>query len=88
MWEIAIKEMLGKVAVPPDLSALLTSQGLTGLPVTAAHAEAIGDFPELVSHDPFDRLLMAQSKVDRLQLVTADRVLLAGGYEWLVDARG
>jgi PIN domain nuclease of toxin-antitoxin system len=87
LWEIAIKEMLGKLRVPPDFSELITSQGLVLLSVTAKHTEAIRAFPELLRHDPFDRLLMAQSRVDGLSLVTADRVLLAGGYDGLVDAR-
>jgi PIN domain nuclease of toxin-antitoxin system len=87
LWEIAVKAMLGKLRAPADLSDLLASQGLVPLSITAAHAEAIRAFPELLRHDPFDRLLIAQAKVDRLSLITADRVLLAGGYEWLIDAR-
>jgi hypothetical protein len=42
------------------------------LSITAEHAEALGDFPELTRHDPFDRLLVAQASRTGLQLLTAD----------------
>jgi len=86
VWELTIKSMLGKLTVPEDLDQRLDAQGLVVLPVTAAHASTMRLYPELVRHDPFDRLLMAQSTVEGLPLVTADRVLLAGGYHHLVDA--
>ena len=56
VWELTIKTMLGKLSVPADFSKRLMTQGLVLLSVTAEHAEAIRDFPELVRHDPFDRL--------------------------------
>ncbi len=56
VWELTIKSMLGKLSVPADFSQRLSAQGLEPLSITAEHAEAIRDFPELVRHDPFDRL--------------------------------
>lgn len=86
IWELTIKSMLGKLDLLPDFESLLTDQGIALLPVTAQHAAAIAQFPELLRHDPFDRLLIAQAKLERLDLLTADKVLLAGGYEFVVDA--
>ena len=78
IWELTIKSMLGKLEVEPEFESLLVSQGITLLPITAQHAAGIAQFPELLRHDPLDRLLIAQAKLERLDLLTADRVLLAG----------
>jgi PIN domain nuclease of toxin-antitoxin system len=86
VWELTIKTMLGKLAVPAGFSQRLTAQGLMLLSITAEHAEAIRDFPELARHDPFDRLLVAQASHAGLQLLTADRVLLALGRDFILDA--
>jgi len=86
VWELAIKTMLGKLSVPADLSTRLTAQGLQPLSITAEHAEAIRDFPELTRHDPFDRLLVAQAFRAGLRLLTADQVLLNLGRDFILDA--
>jgi PIN domain nuclease of toxin-antitoxin system len=86
VWELTIKRLLGKVDAPSDLAAELASAGYAALSVTHADAEAIADFPELVRHDPFDRLLVAQAHRAGLKLLTADRVLLALGRDFIVDA--
>jgi len=86
VWELTIKTMLGKLSVPVGLPAMLAAQGLELLSVTAEHAEAIRDFPELAGHDPFDRLLVAQASHAGLQLLTADQVLLKLGHDFILDA--
>jgi PIN domain nuclease of toxin-antitoxin system len=86
VWELTIKTILGKLTVPVDLPKRLTAQGLILLSITAEHAEAIRDFPELVRHDPFDRLLVAQASHAGLQLLTADQVLLKLGRDFIIDA--
>ena len=84
--ELTIKSMLGKLTVPTDFSKRLTGQGLELLSVTAEHAEAIRDFPELARHDPFDRLIVAQAARARLRLLTADHVLLDLHRDFILDA--
>jgi len=86
VWELTIKSMLGKLTVPADLSRRLTDQGLLLLSITAEHAEGIRAFPELARHDPVDRLLVSQASQAGLHLLTADRVLLALGRPFIVDA--
>ncbi|MFZ0835754.1 MAG: type II toxin-antitoxin system VapC family toxin [Mycobacterium sp.] len=85
VWELTIKTMLGKLSVPTALSEVLTGQGLLPLNITAEHAQAIHDYPELTRHDPFDRLLVAQADRAGLQLLTADRVLLGLQREFILD---
>jgi PIN domain nuclease of toxin-antitoxin system len=74
IWEIAIKSTLGRkdfrVEVPVLLAAL-PQMGFAELPVTGAHAARIVEIP-LVHHDPFDRLLIAQSIAEPLTLLTND----------------
>jgi len=86
IWELTIKSILGKLDLPDDFESLLLTQGVASLPINAGHAVAIREFPELMRHDPFDRLLIAQAQHERLDLLTADKVLLAGGYPFVIDA--
>lgn len=71
VWEIAIKRGLGKLTAPDDVVAQLSSSPVELLSITAHHADAVAD---LADHhrDPFDRLLIAQSKLERIPVVTAD----------------
>lgn len=86
IWELTIKAMLGKLAVPDRLADRFTEQGLVLLDVTAEHAEGIRAFPELVRHDPFERVVIAQAAIAGLDLLTADRVLLGLGRDFVRDA--
>lgn len=83
--EITIKAMLGKLTVPDDLPDRLTALGLESLPFTSRHAQGLTVFADLIRHDPFDRMLLAQAHVDGLRLITGDRRLL--GFDQVIDAR-
>jgi PIN domain nuclease of toxin-antitoxin system len=84
--EMTIKSMIGKIDIPADLHRRLPELGLIELPLAVDHAAAIGEFPELVRHDPFDRLLVAQAFRTGMDLLTADRVLLGTGRDFILDA--
>jgi PIN domain nuclease of toxin-antitoxin system len=86
VWELTIKSMLGKLKVPADFGAQSAAHGLELLEVSADHAEGIRDFPELIRHDPFDRLIISQANLHRLTLLTADAVLLGLGRDFIVDS--
>lgn len=70
-WEISIKRALGKIEVPDDLPSVITGSGFASLPITVAHALLAGALPPH-HKDPFDRLLVAQARIDQLTLVTSD----------------
>lgn len=74
VWEITIKQALGKVRVPPDLTGRVEQDGFKGLPITLHHAEHAGGLTP-IHHDPFDRLLIAQAQVEGLTIVTSDSVI-------------
>jgi len=71
IWEIRIKQALGKLEIPRDFRIVLDQQPFETLPITADHAHMIGDLPAY-HRDPFDRILVAQAKIERLTLVTRD----------------
>jgi PIN domain nuclease of toxin-antitoxin system len=70
-WEISIKQALGKLDGPVDLSAELATNGFKELPVTVAHTVTAGALPPHHA-DPFDRMLIAQSRLEGLTLVSRD----------------
>jgi PIN domain nuclease of toxin-antitoxin system len=74
VWEMAIKNSLGKMPLPSvHIAEDIEMQGFQWLNITPYHAQALFN---LGSHhkDPFDRLLIAQAKYETLQIVTYDAV--------------
>jgi PIN domain nuclease of toxin-antitoxin system len=71
IWEIAIKQALGKIGARADLAERVRDSGFRELPVGFAHAMAAGRLPPL-HRDPFDRMLVAQARCEELTLVTKD----------------
>ena len=84
--ELEVKQLLGKVRVPDGFVGWLADQGVSDLPFAAPHAAALRRFGELLRHDPFDRMLLAQAITEGLRFLTADVRLLALGRDWIVDA--
>jgi PIN domain nuclease of toxin-antitoxin system len=70
-WEVAIKVGIGKLVVPEPVSVALPKYGFVELPISVGHSEAAGALP-LHHRDPFDRMLVAQARVENLVLVTPD----------------
>ena len=77
-WEIAIKYAVGKLPLPEPpalyVPARMRLSRFEGLAVTHTHALAVATLPPY-HRDPFDRVLVAQSKVEGLTLVTADAAI-------------
>lgn len=71
-WEISIKKALGKLDAPDDLEHQVQAGGFLPLPISIAHGIAAG---QLVRHheDPFDRMLIAQARVEGLTILTRDK---------------
>ncbi len=71
IWEIRIKQTLGKLNIPNNFREVLDRQPFEMLAITAEHAYEIGNLP-LIHRDPFDRMLAAQAKVEAMTLLTRD----------------
>lgn len=77
IWEISIKHALTRKDMPvsgTEARSLCIEAGFRELPISAAHAAATEALPRLHA-DPFDRLLIAQSFVEPMRLLTHDRQL-------------
>ncbi|MEO1766430.1 type II toxin-antitoxin system VapC family toxin [Thiobacter aerophilum] len=77
IWEIAIKNALGKIQLPygpEEIAKAAKDTGFLELAISAAHCAKVA---HLAPHhrDPFDRLLIAQTLLLPAQLVTADAAL-------------
>jgi len=75
VWEVAIKQAMGKLKEPADLPERIRDSGFRELPITSEHAIAAGRLP-LIHRDPFDRMLVAQAQRENLTLVTKDPHIL------------
>jgi PIN domain nuclease of toxin-antitoxin system len=77
VWEIQIKAQLGRLSLQGDLAKVIQEQqeinGIELLPITLHHVLALSKLP---SHhgDPFDRLLISQSRIEDVTLVSRDRI--------------
>jgi len=76
-WEIAIKYQLGKLPLPdhPEdfIGPRLLRDGIHGLQVSLQHAARVARLP-MVHRDPFDRLLVSQSQIEKIALISADPI--------------
>jgi PIN domain nuclease of toxin-antitoxin system len=74
-WEISIKSAKGKLVLPePPAQYILNRMSLYGfqpLPIQVSHAVRVYDLPRH-HDDPFDRLLIAQSQIESMPLISAD----------------
>ncbi|ALJ16574.1 type II toxin-antitoxin system VapC family toxin [Sphingopyxis macrogoltabida] len=77
LWEVAIKSALGRDDFTVDARLLrrgLLDNGYGEMPILSEHAVAIDGLPA-IHKDPFDRLLIAQSMVEGITLLTADELV-------------
>jgi PIN domain nuclease of toxin-antitoxin system len=74
-WEIAIKTARGRLTLPEDptryVSNRMNLHGFQALPVQIHHAVQVYKLP-MHHADPFDRLLIAQSQIDSMPLISVD----------------
>ena len=69
-----IKIEKGKLRIPRPLDGVIKKTGFSVLPITLAHVFHLPEYKK--SHkDPFDRMLVAQSQVEKLALITQDEKL-------------
>ncbi len=75
VWEIGIKVSIGKLPLPEKIDDYISTRmiqlGARSLEITASHALQASALP-LFHRDPFDRMLIAQSQIEGMTLVSAD----------------
>ena len=76
-WEMAIKAGLGRLEIPRPIERFLQEQievnGFSLLPASLEHVADVAELP-FHHHDPFDRVLAAQARREKLAIVSADQV--------------
>ncbi|WP_295389656.1 type II toxin-antitoxin system VapC family toxin [uncultured Thiodictyon sp.] len=79
-WEAAIKARLGKLELTVDFAEGVNASGFERLPISFEHAAETRNLPDH-HHDPFDRMLIAQARVERLVVVTHDALFVPYGLD-------
>ena len=77
LWEVAFKSGLARKDFHVDARLLrrgLLDNGFVELSITSEHAVSIESLPP-IHKDPFDRLLISQSMVEGITLLTADALM-------------
>ena len=75
-WEIVIKNKLGKLTLPEPVEQYIPGRlainRFESLPIQMSHVLQVASLPS-IHRDPFDRILIAQSQVENLPIVTIDQ---------------
>ncbi|NWF82199.1 MAG: type II toxin-antitoxin system VapC family toxin, partial [Bryobacteraceae bacterium] len=78
LWEMLIKAGLGRLSLPQPAVNYLGRQMETNrvqlLSIRLSHLEVLETLPPL-HRDPFDQMLVAQARAEKMRLLTADREL-------------
>jgi PIN domain nuclease of toxin-antitoxin system len=78
VWEIATKFRIGKLphaaAVAKNVPGWILKAGFHPLPVTPEHAQLAGSW-DIMHRDPFDRMLAAQSRLEKMPLASTDKAV-------------
>ncbi len=78
VWEISIKLKIGKIKLRIDLDTFIANSiqkyYFMPLPITIPHTIQIYNLPD-IHQDPFDRILIAQSQVEDISLITSDSLI-------------
>ncbi len=85
LWEIWLKQSLGKLRLPSNFEEKLAGESFESLPLTADHAREVALLP-WHRRDPFDRMLVAQARAADLKFLTADDITGAYG-GWVLVVR-
>lgn len=84
IWEVAIKYRVGKLKMSIPLALLpeiIADQNITVLPITAEHT-LTSITPELITKDPFDRLLLGVCAAEGMRILTLDRAMISHPLAW------
>lgn len=85
-WEISTKWRIGRLeqaeVIARDVGGTIAAQNFQPLPISIEHAEAAGRLA-LDHRDPFDRLLIAQARLETIPIASNDEIFDAFGIERL-----
>lgn len=85
LWEISVKISIGKLKISrpfSDVLLQLSSQNIAILPIMPGHVLQLTTLP-LHHRDPFDRMIIAQSQVEFLSVMSHDPIFGSYGVKLL-----
>jgi PIN domain nuclease of toxin-antitoxin system len=86
VWEITLKYDLGKLELPANpavyVPEIMKRLRFHQLPITADHALMVSALPRHHT-DPFDRIMIAQARLEGMTLVSVDRRIARYGVQLL-----
>ena len=85
--EIEMKRMKSSVPVPTNFYQDILDNGFAELKLTGGHALGIRNYSNLVTHDPFDRILLAAADSAGLPFMTGDKYILDLNLPFVIDAQ-
>jgi PIN domain nuclease of toxin-antitoxin system len=75
-WEMSIKIRLGRLTIAGELEPFIVKQLaeniFSTLPITIFHSIYTSKLPD-IHKDPFDRMIIAQSQVENMSLISKDK---------------
>lgn len=85
LWEIAIKTSTGKLTISRSLTEILKQLSLQSIEILGVQPGHVMQVAKLAFHhrDPFDRMIIAQSKVEFLPVITHDKIFSDYGIKLL-----
>ena len=87
IWEIVMKNGLGRSDFqiePRMFRSALMDNGYLELPITSEHVLFVHDLPPL-HKDPVDRILVAQSSIEGMAVLTVDQAVIDYGGTVIID---
>jgi PIN domain nuclease of toxin-antitoxin system len=89
-WEIAVKAQIGRIELPAKADVFISDQmainAIQGLPIQPSHALHVFNLPRL-HRDPFDRIIVAQSQLEKLPVITSDTLIAQYRVETIWEPR-
>ena len=85
LWEISIKNRIGKLPLPDGMRGILSAldkRGFGVIGLDSSHIEAYNALP-LIHRDPFDGIIIATALVEKMSLITADENVQKYDVPWV-----
>jgi PIN domain nuclease of toxin-antitoxin system len=76
LWELLAKRSAGRLVIMGDLFRVAADSNIAVVPISAEHILSSTELPRHHA-DPFDRLLVAQARLDDRAILTGDRIIAA-----------
>ena len=85
LWEISIKNRIGKLPLPEGMQGIHTAIKTRGFGIIGLdylHIEAYNKLP-LIHRDPFDGIIIATALVEKMSIITADENIQKYDVSWV-----